>query len=56
MTKKIVSIGPKASISDAAEKMDSHKVKRLPVISDDGKLIGIVTRGDIIGAMVRGDE
>jgi CBS domain-containing protein len=56
MTKKIVTIGPEASISDAAEKMDAHKVKRLPVINGDGKLIGIVTRGDIIGAMVRGDE
>ena len=56
MTKKVVKIGPDASISDAAELMDSHKVKRLPVVNDDGKLIGIVTRGDIIGAMVRGDE
>ena len=56
MTKKVVKIGPDASISDAAELMDSRKVKRLPVVNDDGKLIGIVTRGDIIGAMVRGDE
>ncbi len=56
MTKKVVSIGSDASISDAAELMDTHKVKRLPVISDEGKLVGIVTRGDIIGAMVRGDE
>ncbi len=56
MTKKVVKIGPDASISDAAELMDSHKVKRLPVVNDDGKLVGIVTRGDIIGAMVRGDE
>ncbi len=56
MTKKVVKIGPDASISDAAELMDSHKVKRLPVVNDDGKLIGIVTRGDIIGAMVRGNE
>ncbi len=56
MTKKIVSIGPDASISDAAELMDSHKVKRLPVVNGEGKLIGIVTRGDIIGAMVRGNE
>jgi CBS domain-containing protein len=56
MTKKVVKIGPDASISDAAELMDSHKVKRLPVVNKDGKLIGIVTRGDIIGAMVRGDE
>ncbi len=56
MTKKVVKIGPDASISDAAELMDSHKVKRLPVVNKEGKLIGIVTRGDIIGAMVRGDE
>ena len=56
MTKKVVSIGSDASISDAAELMDTHKVKRLPVINDEGKLVGIVTRGDIIGAMVRGDE
>ena len=56
MTRKVVKIGPDASISDAAELMDSHKVKRLPVVNGDGKLVGIVTRGDIIGAMVRGDE
>jgi CBS domain-containing protein len=55
MTKKVVLISPEASISDAAELMDSHNVNRLPVVKD-GKLVGIVTRGDIIGAMVRGDE
>jgi CBS domain-containing protein len=56
MTKKVIKIGPKATISDAAELMDTHKVNRLPVTTEDGKLIGIITRGDIIGAMVRGDE
>lgn len=56
MSKKVVSIKPDASISDAAELMDGHHIKRLPVIDDNGKLVGIVTRGDIIGAMVKGDE
>ncbi len=56
MSKKVVSISPEASISDAAEMMDSHDIKRLPVISAHGKLIGIVTRGDIIASMVKGDE
>ncbi len=55
MTKKVILISPEASISDAAELMDSNKVNRLPVVKDR-KLVGIVTRGDIIGAMVRGDE
>jgi CBS domain-containing protein len=54
MTKKLVTIGPDADISDAAQLMDTHDVKRLPVVDSDGKMVGIITRGDIIGAMVRG--
>lgn len=51
MTKKVISINKDASISDAAEIMDSHKINRLPVVDEDAKLIGIITRGDIIGAL-----
>lgn len=54
MTKEVISISPDASISDAAALMDSHNIKRLPVVDSDGKLVGIITRGDIIGAMVSG--
>jgi CBS domain-containing protein len=53
MTKKVVTITMGASISDAAEIMDSHDINRLPVVDDEGKLMGILTRGDIIGAMVK---
>ncbi len=54
MTKKVVTIAPDADISDAAQLMDTHDVKRLPVMDSHGKMVGIITRGDIIGAMVRG--
>jgi CBS domain-containing protein len=54
MTKKVLTIGAEEDIADAAQLMDTHDIKRLPVVDDQGKLIGIVTRGDIIGAMVRG--
>lgn len=54
MTKKVITIGPDADISDAAQLMDTHDIKRLPVVDDNSKMIGIVTRGDIIGAVVRG--
>ena len=54
MTKNVVSILPDASISDAAALMDSHDIKRLPVVDLNKKLLGIITRGDIIGAMVSG--
>lgn len=56
MTRKVVTITPEKSISDAAELMDSHDIKRLPVVDDNGKLIGIITRGDLIGAMVKSNE
>jgi CBS domain-containing protein len=56
MTKKVIKVENDASITDAAKLMDSHKVKRLPVVDNDGKLVGLITRGDIIGSMVRGDE
>lgn len=56
MTRKVIKISPEKSISDAAELMDSHKVKRLPVVDEKGDMVGIITRGDIIGAMVKSNE
>jgi CBS domain-containing protein len=56
MTKNVFKVHENESISDAAQLMDSKSVNRLPVVDDNGKLVGIVTRGDIIGAMVREDE
>lgn len=56
MTRKVVKISPEESISDAAELMDSKNVKRLPVVDDKGDLVGIITRGDIIGALVKSNE
>lgn len=56
MTKKVVTIKKDNNISEAAEIMDSKDIKRLPVVDNNGKIIGIVTRGDIIGAMVKLNE
>jgi len=35
--------------------MIDEQVKRLPVIDDEGRLIGIVTRADLVRAFVRSD-
>jgi CBS domain-containing protein len=56
MTNHVVTIGPEKSISDAAELMDMHKIKRMPVVDENGKMVGIITRGDIIGALVKFNE
>jgi len=55
MTKPPVTIGPNAPVTQAARLMYSRRVKRLPVTSDDGTLIGIVTRADVLSVYSRPD-
>lgn len=51
MSKKVVSISPEANLFEAAEMMEKNDVNRLPVI-ENGKLIGIIARADLIKALV----
>jgi len=51
----IVTISPDKSIRDAARLLHDKQVHRLPVLSDDQQLIGILTRGDIVRAMAHLD-
>lgn len=50
MTQHVHTISPEESIEKAAEVMTEHHVNRLPVVEDD-KLVGIITRGDIIAGL-----
>lgn len=52
MSSPAVTIQPDASVETAAELMAEKNVKRLPVVEGD-KVIGIVTRFDIMAALVR---
>jgi CBS-domain-containing membrane protein len=55
MTTPPVTIGPDEPVTDAARLMYSRRVKRLPVVSDDGRLIGIVSRSDVLSVFDRPD-
>jgi CBS domain-containing protein len=55
MTKPPVTIGPDELVTRAARLMYNFRVKRLPVTSDDGRLIGIVTRSDVLSVYRRPD-
>jgi CBS domain-containing protein len=50
MTKNVFTVGPEDTIEDAASIMIRQRINRLPVLEDD-KLVGIVTRGDIIAGL-----
>ena len=47
---KLICIGPNETAVDALMKMSKHNVGRLPV-QENGKLIGIITRSDILHAI-----
>jgi CBS domain-containing protein len=48
MTAGVVTVLPDADIAEAARLMGERRVNRLPVVDKEGKLVGIITRGDII--------
>jgi CBS domain-containing protein len=50
MTREVRAISPDASLHQLATLMADHKINRLPVV-ENGCLVGIVTRGDIVRAI-----
>jgi CBS domain-containing protein len=56
MSSPAITIGPRVPVAEAAGVMHSRKVKRLPVVDEAGRLVGIVSRVDLLGVYDRPDE
>jgi CBS-domain-containing membrane protein len=56
MTSPAVTVGPDASVAEAARLLHRHGVKRLPVVDPAGPLVGIVSRADLLKVFLRPDE
>jgi CBS domain-containing protein len=56
MTSPPITITPGRPVSEAAGRMVDERINRLPVVNDDGVLVGIVTRADLVRAFVRSDD
>ena len=56
MTSPAITIHPDATIAGAARAMNTHHVRRLPVVDPDGKLTGLVSRRDLLSVFLRPDE
>ncbi len=51
MTKEAITTTGDKTVKDAAQLMHDRRVRRLPVVDANGKVIGILTRSDIIRFM-----
>ncbi len=48
MTRKVISVKPDTTVADAANIMLQQHISGLPVVSETGKLVGIISEGDFI--------
>lgn len=50
-SRDLLTVKPDKPLREAAQLMHERKVHRLPVVNGDGKVIGVLTRGDIVRFM-----
>jgi CBS domain-containing protein len=56
MSKNAITISPEKTLTEAARLMHDRNIHRLPVLNTEGKVIGILTRGDIVRAMAASQD
>jgi CBS domain-containing protein len=56
MSQPAVTIDPQATLAGAARRLHASGVKRLPVVDAVGRLVGIVSRVDLLKGFLRPDE
>lgn len=48
MTPEVITIGPEASVTEVAALLDSHRISGVPVLDQEGNLLGVITQSDLI--------
>jgi CBS domain-containing protein len=56
MTSSVVTIADDATVNEAAEQMLKHRISALPVVNCEGRLVGIISEGDLVRRAEVGTE
>jgi CBS domain-containing protein len=56
MTSKVITVGPDAQLQDVAQSLLANRISAMPVVAADGKLIGIISEGDLMRRVESGTE
>jgi CBS-domain-containing membrane protein len=56
MTTAVVAVRPDDTVEHAAKLMYDRRVKRLPVTDENGRLVGIISRADVLSVFDRTDH
>jgi len=52
MTDEVVTVSPDATLIEVAELLDKNRIDRLPVVDEKGKMLGIISRTDLLRALL----
>ncbi|SFI65239.1 CBS domain-containing protein [Nocardioides psychrotolerans] len=55
-TPHAISVRPDDDLADAVELMTSTSIKSLPVVDDRGRVVGVVSRSDVVRILARADS
>lgn len=56
MSRGVVTVSPNVEIYEAAKIMAVQEIKRLPVVDEDNRLLGVISRSDIVSIFTRPDD
>ena len=50
MSKELITALPSESLADARARMQAHQIHHLPIVDDDGQLVGLITLTNLLAA------
>jgi CBS domain-containing membrane protein len=50
MSKELITALPSESLADARARMQAHQIHHLPIVDDDGQLVGLITVTNLLAA------
>ena len=52
MTRNVITVKAGMPLGELASLLEKHRIKRVPVVDDSGKIIGIVSRANLVQALI----
>lgn len=56
MVQSVITVGPDATVGDVADLLLKHRISAMPVVDAGGKIVGIVSEGDLLRRAEAGTE